>query len=82
MADEKVQIRCPNRNVLGTLVREMPKGCLISEEPMLGKVVRAAHWISDQYHAVSPQTKQMIAESAFRAIGGPFASACLIILKK
>lgn len=82
MADEKSQIRCPNPNILATLVIEMPKECIKSQILPLKMALKAAHWISDQYRAVSPETKQLVAESAFRAVGGPFASICLSILKK
>lgn len=76
------EIQCPNRSILATLVKDVPKECLFPSNSVVRGVQQAAHWVLDQYRAVSPETKQLIAESAFRAIGGPFASACLIILKK
>lgn len=82
MAHEKMQVYCPNPNILGTFVREIPKECLIPRHTAVGRALQVAHWIADQYHAVSPETKQLVAESACRAVGGLFASVCLSILKK
>lgn len=82
MADERTQVRCPNPNILATLVIEMPKECIKSQVLPLKMALKAAHWILDQYRAVPPETKQLVAESAFRAVGGPFAGLFLDYFKK
>lgn len=82
MANDKMQVHCPNPHILGTFVREIPKECLIPKHSGAGRVLQVAYWIADKYHAVPPETKQLVAESACRAVGGPFASVCLSILKK
>lgn len=84
MADEKVQVRCPNPHILATFVREIPKECLIPKHTVAGRALQVAHWIADQYHAVSPETKHLAKEVAVEAVrvGFPVASMFLNFFKE